>query len=538
MAGKESPRQKMINMMYLIFIAMLALNLSKQILQSFGTMNEELTETNLELVERNEQFMQGLREKANEQADKYLDLKLKADSIREISTGLYKYLEGLKEGAFASAEKNGISRNNYSKLDNTTHYTSLFFDGENYKDAGQEFLDQMNSFRTGFYEIASSDPKLKSIADEVNSKFSTNDIEVSDGKPRKYLDYHYKDMPLIVGITKLSLLQSTLQNIEAQLLSTMLEGKLKIEASLTNFDAIVIADKSSFFAGENFTGKIILGKNDPTLRADRVIINGEELSSESMEQGQTLLSFPAGSVGTKTIEGEFQFTEEGELISIPVSSSYEVVPKPNKATISADKMNVVYEGVSNPFTISFPGIDANKVSVNTPGLTKGKTVINERGREVTLTGASDYELDLRTIPPGLVGKKQVIINVSGTLPSGQKVTSKLPFRIKKLPVPYGELDGDKPKTVKKSELTNALIGASFGDSFDFKLRLRVTGFKLTIPGVGSRIIEGNEMDGAAKSLIRRARSGTQVSITDIKTRAPGSRVEIKEATDMSFNLVN
>ena len=75
MAGKESPRQKMINMMYLIFIAMLALNLSKQILQSFGTMNEELTDTNVELVERNEQFMQGLEEKALEQAEKYLDLK-------------------------------------------------------------------------------------------------------------------------------------------------------------------------------------------------------------------------------------------------------------------------------------------------------------------------------------------------------------------------------------------------------------------------------------------------------------------------------
>ena len=87
MAGKESPRQKMINMMYLIFIAMLALNLSKQILQSFGTMNEELTDTNIELVDRNNQFMQGLEEKAQEQAEKYLDLKLKADSIREVSTG-------------------------------------------------------------------------------------------------------------------------------------------------------------------------------------------------------------------------------------------------------------------------------------------------------------------------------------------------------------------------------------------------------------------------------------------------------------------
>ena len=89
-----------------------------------------------------------------------------------------------------------------------------------------EFLDQMTNFRTNFVQIARSDPKLVSIADEVDSKFSIGDIEVDDGKPRKYLDYHYKDMPLIVGITKLSLLQSTLQNIEAQLLSTMLEGCL------------------------------------------------------------------------------------------------------------------------------------------------------------------------------------------------------------------------------------------------------------------------------------------------------------------------
>ena len=216
MAGKETPRQKMINMMYLIFIAMLALNLSKQILQSFGTMNEELTETNVELVDRNEQFMQGLEEKAQEQAEKYLALKMKADSIRNISTGLYNYLESIKEGAFASAEEKGIARSNYSKLDNTAYYTSLFFDGEKYKEAGQEFLNQMNSFRNDFVQIASADPKLVSIAEEVGSKFSTDDVQVSDGKPRKYLDYHYKDMPLIVGITKLSLLQSTLQNIEAQ----------------------------------------------------------------------------------------------------------------------------------------------------------------------------------------------------------------------------------------------------------------------------------------------------------------------------------
>jgi len=517
MAGKETPRQKMINMMYLIFIAMLALNLSKQILQSFGTMNEELTETNLELVERNEQFMQGLREKADEQADKYLDLKIKADSIREISTGLYNYLESIKEGAFASAEDKGIARNNYSKLDNTAYYTSLFFDGENYKDAGQEFLDQMNSFRSDFVQIASSDPKLVSIAKEVDSKFSTDDVEVSDGKPRKYLDYHYKDMPLIVGITKLSLLQSTLQNIEAQLLSTMLEGKLKIEASLTNFDAIVVPDKNAFFAGEQFSGRIILGKNDPTLKADKVIINGEELSEESMQEGQTLIKFPAGPIGEREIKGEFQFTEEGELIKIPVNSKYTTVPKPNTATISADKMNVVYRGVDNPMTISFAGVPDNKVRATAPGLSGsgGKYMMRpQTGRDVT-------------------------IKVTGTLDDGSTVGDSKLYRIKDLPKPLGKFNGQIGNAkLPRNNVEIGKIEASFGDDFDFNLPLTVQSFTIKVPGKPSVNCNGNRLSSAAKTAIRSARRGDIVQIINIKAKASGTTVRIKPPTPVVIELAN
>ena len=536
MAGKETPRQKMINMMYLIFIAMLALNLSKQILQSFGTMNEELTETNVELVDRNQQFMQGLEEKAQEQAEKYMSLKVKADSIRYISTALYDYLESIKEGAFKSAESKGISRTNYSKLDNTSYYTSLFFDGENYKSAGMEFLDQMTNFRTNFVQIARSDPKLVSIADEVDSKFSIGDIEVDDGKPRKYLDYHYKDMPLIVGITKLSLLQSTLQNIEAQLLSTMLEGKLKIEASLTNFDAIVVPDKNAFFVGENFTGRIILGKNDPTLKADKVIINGIELDEESMQEGQTIIKFPAGPIGEREVLGEFQFTEEGEIIKIPVESKYTVVPKPNNATISADKMNVVYRGVSNPFTISFAGISANNISANTPGLKKGKTIF-DKGRKKTLNGPSDYELDLTKLPAELRGKTVVDIVVTGKLPDGEVVVSKIPFRIKPLPTPFGNLDKRNPETITKVELKNSEITATFGEDFDFDLPLRVQSFKITIEGEGSFQCDGSELSGPAKRAIDRARRNSLVRVSEIRTRAIGSTTEVSNALPASFTII-
>ena len=102
------------------------------------------------------------------------------------------------------------------------------------------------------------------------------------------------------------MLQADIKTIESELLSAMLQGKLKIEASLTNFDAIVVPDKTAFFSGDNFTGRIILGKNDKTLKADKVLINGKELDQSSMMTGQTLLDFPAGAVGEREIIGEFQ----------------------------------------------------------------------------------------------------------------------------------------------------------------------------------------------------------------------------------------
>ena len=526
MAGKETPRQKMINMMYLIFIAMLALNLSKQILQSFGTMNEELTETNVELVDRNKQFMQGLEEKAEEQAEKYLSLKMKADSIRNISTGLYNYLESVKEGAFISAEEKGIARTNYSKLDNTAYYTSQFFDGENYKQAGQEFIDQINGFREKFVKIASSDPKLVSIAEEVNSKFSTDDIPVDDGKPRKYLDYHYKEMPLIVGITKISLLQSTLQNIEAQLLSTMLEGKLKIEASLTNFDAIVVPDKNAFFAGENFTGRIILGKNDPTLKADKVIINGKELDEDAMQAGQTLLNFNVGyQVGTRDIKGEFIFTEEGEAIPIPVNSKYEVINRPNKAIISADKMKVIYRGVINPISVSIPGIADNRISVSAPGISKI---------------GSNYAIDLAAeIPEALQGLDSMLINAVGSLEGGDRISSSENFRIKDLPRPLATVAGNIGLfDFGKEDLKATRLRARFDESFAYDLPVVVSRFNLSVPGQPPITVLSSRMTDEDRDLIDAARKGDIVTISAIKVRAEGTQYPIKDPLPLSILITD
>lgn len=513
--GKLSARQKMINLMYLVFIAMLALNMSKEVLSAFGLMNEKLTESNQAATERNEAFMQGLAEKVSEQPAKYQPLKAQADQISTLANNFNSYLEELKGKMTATVD----DPRDYEVMDKGDYLDNNFFKGDKLKPEGQEFLNQIKTFREGVIDVLSQNPDMASIADDVKDKFETDPVTNRDGNKVDWLDYHYKGFPLVASLTKMTQLQADVKTTESEVLSSMLAGKLKVEASLTNFDAIVVPDKTAFFSGENFTGRIILGKNDKTLKADKVVINGQELPAESMQAGQTLLDFPAGAVGEREIEGEFQFKEGDSIISIPVKSTYAVVPKPNSATISADKMNVVYRGVANPMTISFAGISDNNVSASAPGLSKG-------------SGVGKYVMN-----PG--SGREVTINVSGTLPDGSKVSDKATFRIKDIPKPTGTISGqDGVVKLPRNSVEIATIGAML-DDFDFELPIQVTSFKIKVPGQPSVDVNGTKLNSQAKNSLRKARRGDAVQIFDIKAQIRGnSSYKLKGVSPVIVEIAN
>ena len=529
-SGKETPRQKMINLMYLVFIAMLALNMSKEVLTAFGMMNEQVVESNFNATERNKKFKQGLDEKAEEQPGKYLSLKNKADSISTLAENLYQHIENIKTNSLLSVKY----PTDYEVMDKSETIDEMFFNPESYTAEGKEFLNQMKVFREGVAEILKDNLSLQDIVQDATRKFSTNEVTTSENLKLDWLEYHYQGYPLVASITKFTMLQADVKTIESELLSAMLQGKLKIEASLTNFDAIVVPDKTAFFSGDNFTGRIILGKNDKTLKADKVLINGAELDQSSMLTGQTILEFPAGPVGEREIVGEFQFKEGDSIITIPVNSTYAVVPKPNSATVSADKMNVVYQGVRNPFSISFAGIPDNKVDpLATPGLRKGKLVGKKERKS-----AGDYELDLRKMPAALKGKKTINVKVVGTLPSGERVVTEVPFRIKPIPSPLGSIDGETGSmSMNRADLASAIIDAQF-NGFDFDLPLSVDNFKINIQGKGVFICEGDELSAQAKQALRGARRGSQITITDIAPKGRGTSTIIPTAAPLIVTLKN
>lgn len=516
--GNLSPRQKMINLMYLIFIAMLALNMSKEVLSAFGLMNQKLTETNQATEKRNNDFIAGLATKADEQPEKYKKLQSDAAQIHVLADKLDSYIEDLKSKMVATVD----DPTDYEVMDKGDYLDNQFFKGDKIDKEGQKFLDEIASFKSGVSQILSGTPGMEPIIKDVNAKFATDDVKNRDGVKMAWLDYHYRGFPLVASLTKLTALQNDIKTTESEVLATMLQGTLTSEVSMTNYTTLLETSKSAYFNGEQFDGQIVLGRKDATTKPNRVelTLDGRKLSGEEydIEEGKVKLKISTGNVGEHKIEGKLIFLQDGEEVEVPVSQSFATVSKPNSATISADKMNVVYRGVKNPMTISFAGIADNNVTASAQGLSR--------------VSGSKYVMDATAVQG-----REVTINVTGKL-DGTTVSDKATFRIKDLPKPTGTVRGeDGSIKMQRDALSISTVGAKF-DDFDFELPLNVTGFKFKVPGQPTINVSGNKLDSRAKAALLKAKRGEDVQIFDIEAKASGVSVILKKVSPVMIELTN
>ena len=503
----------MINLMYLIFIAMLAMNMSKEVLQAFGLMDTKLEAANEAAAVRNERSYEDLALKAVEQAEKYGDEKAKADQVKQLSEEFYAYIEGIKDEMKASVD----DPTNYETMDSEKFLDEKFFKGDDgqYKPEGQQFLDNMNNYRTEVMNaIGDGNENLKT---EVAMRFSTDKVTNREGKEIHWLDYNYKGFPLVASITKLTQIQADIKTTESDILGGMLQGQMSSDVSMKNYQAILIPKTPATLQGENFEGKIVLGRYDGTLKPTRVEINGREITE--FEGGGALLNFPAGNVGENEIKGKFIFMENGEPVEIPIETSYAVVAKPNSAVISADKMNVVYRGVDNPITVSVPGVADNAVKASAPGLRK-------------VQGVGKYMMS-----PGK--GREVKITVDAKLPDGTPITSSQLFRIRDIPAPVAAVRGEYGMIkMPKSTLQKATISSLLPD-FVFDLTINTTGFSVKVPGQPTVQVRGNKFDAAAIRVLNKARRGDVVIIFDIKQKLQGnSGYYLKNASPVNVEITN
>jgi gliding motility-associated protein GldM len=229
-----------------------------------------------------------------------------------------------------------------------------------------------------------------------------------------------------------------------------------------------------------------------------------------------VLSMTAGGVGEQNIGGSFNFMENGKPINLPFKGTYVVVPKPNSATISADKMNVVYRGVVNPISVSFAGIGEDKVSASAPGLSPAG-------------GKGKYNMS-----PGQ--GSEVTIVCTGKLPNGQTVSDKKSFRIKGIPAPAGTVRGEDG-VVKgpKGSLAVSTVGAKMID-FDFEVGLNVVGFNFKVAGQATVVCQGNKITPQCVAAMSKAGRGDQVTISEIKTKLVGSSLMLQKTSPVIYEI--
>ena len=240
--GKETPRQKMIGMMYLVFIAMLALNMSKEVLSAFGFMNEKLTENNISTIDKNNQAYANLATKAVDQPEKFNVLNTQALQIKTYSSDFYTYLEDLKTNMTADLD----NKKDYESMDKTAFLDEYFFKGDKFTDEGNQFLAQINGFRTNLTNVLGENKQFDNI---LVKRFSTNVVTNRDGKKVKWLDYRFKGFPLVASLTNLTQMQADIKNTEADIISNLLGGQLESEVSMTNYNGIVNLKKNAFYPG-------------------------------------------------------------------------------------------------------------------------------------------------------------------------------------------------------------------------------------------------------------------------------------------------
>ena len=525
MAGAaNSPRQRMINLMYLVFIAMMALNMGKEVLSAFGLMNEKLEAANERYISTNDAVFDELEKKEQEKPEEYAEALKKAREVREMSNDYYTYLGALKEDIMSQAGKTEAERKDFQVMDKSDKLDEKFFKTDGLKPAGQEFLDKIKGYRDGLIALLDS-KKDEALINVIKQRFDTGEndkVKDREGNSVGWVQYNYEGFPYIAAVTKFSQLQSDVRQTEQDFYKAILGEKMQGELSMKHYTTLLEQSRGAYYVNQEFDGAIVLGRKDKSTKPKKVelTLDGRPIPESQVEvvEGKVKLKVNTGNVGDHKIEGKLIYEQKGEEIPVDVSQSFTTIPRPNEAVISADKMNVVYRGVVNPMTISMPGVPDNQVNASAPGLSR--------------KSGPNY------IMKPNAGSSEVTIVVTGTF-DGQKFSSSKKFRIKDIPKPEGAiLRTTGAVKLAKANILAGELSVAFND-FDFDLTTKVNSFRILVPGQPSVVVQGSRVSasGAAAAAVNRAKKGDIIQISEIRYSVSGYSGTPKPATPISIEVL-
>lgn len=526
--GKQTPRQKMINLMYLVFIAMMALNIDVEIIRSFYNTTESLNETRMLTEEKNSKiFEKTLEAKAQQVPDTYATpwqqyqvLKGKIDVLVKSADDIKVELK--KKSDFhdkdpKSGKELDISEN-FSALNNneaTTHY--FFNDGDETKTSkgAADLKAKMDDIRNYISTTFGNNESLKDVVNRANKSLVADYPQGKSPNGKTWFQNKFYHQPLIAAISNLEIIQNDARNVQSDALALMLSEKVDASIKFNQYEAIVSAP-SDIQSGKKAEAVVMLGTYS---NSNKISISGVS----RQENGKGYLPLNTGGLGERKIGGVITLTDAtGKAQTFPYTHTYNVIAGPQQVKLeqglllSADKMNVMYRGLPNPVTGSILGADNAKLSLSAPGAS------------VTSTGKGKWIVKPQT-------GNTVKLTLSGTDATGKSVSQVFEYRIKNVPPPQGQMRGQNVLTMPATSIQNQSVQAAIPD-FDFPVSFNVTQFMVRVPGKAAMLVKGNSLEPAA-GLLKNVRPGDIVSIIEIKATATGLEgQEIKRISPIIINV--
>lgn len=503
MAFPKDLRQRMINLMYLVLMALLALQIDASTLLAFRQVNEGLKNAAEAFDNQNNSVLAAIQEKAKEKGEGSMasQFLVRGQEVQTASREAQSLIdEILSEVEEVATDKNG-EFDDYSK----DAAALVMLQDEGSKHRAPELKAKLEEVRTKFSEIIEN---TDGLTDEEKQQLIENipitteipeDMENPDNL--SWEEFTYRGKPAVALKTLLGQAKNDIKTTEGSILNQFAQ-KLEIDQlKFDQFKVAVIPSSTYLQQGDTFTADIFLAASSSTGTNNySVTVNGQPISVNA--EGVATYSARPG-VGEHSINGQIAVTNDlGETTVYPFDNPVKYQVAAPSATVSADKMNVLYIGVDNPLSVSAAGVPLNQVSASCGpcGLRK--------------TGPGKY-----TARPTKQGEGTISISANGKN-MGSKV-----FRIKPIPDPVPKLGTKKSGTsISTGEVAVQSFVQADLENFDFDARFQVQSFDMYLvsPGKSSWRGRGNgpQLTSEMRTNLGRVGPGWQIVITNVKAKGP------------------
>lgn len=504
--GPETPRQKMINLMYIVLMAMLALNVSSDVLNGFSLVDESLnrstdnsTAQNQSLYEGFDRFMEANPEKVKAWYDK-------AQYVKSISDSLYTFVEELKLRIVRESDGDEADVKNIANKENLEAASYVMLSPRTGQ--GEELYQRINRYKDQILAMV-SDTLQRTI---ISSDLSTEVPRKEGALGKNWQEYMFEDTPVAAAVTLLTKLQNDIRYAEGEVLHTLVKNIDVGDLRVNQVNAYVIPNSQNIVRGGKFSANIILAAVDSTQRPT-VYVDGKPLPEENQGWYETICN----KTGEFTLAGYLELPQGGgEVLRRDFSQKYTVVDP--SATVSATMMNVLYAGYDNPISISVPGVPSQKIQA---------TLSNGNGTLKPAQGGGFIA------HPDRVGE-EAVITVSANLEGRNQVMGQYAFRVRQLPDPTPFIEYKDAKGAvqryrggtgfSKAQLmgTDGIVAAI--DDGLLNIGFKVLGFETVFfDNMGNAVPEvssGSKFSTRQRDLFRKLSRGKRFYISRVRAVGP------------------